>query len=107
VVYNHNTYISRSRTIVNQIISVRRASAIPLIFTAATPAHVVRSRACSRFNHGRFARATSFRRGAGIGGSHGRAGFRGGGRSKSREVINSMIRAKGFTRNASDMDRKE
>ena len=84
VVYNHNTYISHSRSIVNRN-NFRAAS-----FSHASDfrggdfrgggfgARGMRSSAFSGFNHGGFARASSFRGGSSFGGFHG-GGFHGGG----------------------------
>jgi hypothetical protein len=85
VVYNHNSYISHSRTIVNRN-SLRSTRAD---FNHANAPHTSagpRSGAFSGFNHGGVARSNSFRgqssfggfHGGGGGGSHG-GGFHGGG----------------------------
>jgi Protein of unknown function (DUF3300) len=79
VVYNHNTYISHSRSIVNRN-NFHSAS-----FSHSSDFHGgnfggrgTRSSAFSGFNHGGFARASAFRGGSSFGGFHG-GGFGGGG----------------------------
>jgi hypothetical protein len=79
VVYNHNTYVSHSRSIVNRN-NFRAAS-----FSHSSNfgggrsgGHSTHSSAFSGFNHGGFARASSFRGGSSFGGFHG-GGFHGGG----------------------------
>jgi hypothetical protein len=83
VVYNHNTYISHSRSIVNRN-HFHSAS-----FSHSSSSHGrsfggrgMRSSAFSGFNHGGFARASAFRGGSSFGGFHGGGfggGFHGGG----------------------------
>jgi hypothetical protein len=83
VAYNHNTYISHSRTIVNRN-NFRAASFSHSDFRGGDfhggsfGSRGTRSTAFSGFNHGGFARASSFRGGASFGGFHG-GGFHGGG----------------------------
>ena len=83
VVYNHNTYISHSRTIVNRnnfhSASFSRSSDF---HGGNSDARGTRSSAFSGFNHGGFARASSFRGGSSFGGFRGggfAGGFHGGG----------------------------
>jgi Protein of unknown function (DUF3300) len=82
VVYNHNTFISHSRTIINRnSFHSSRAN-----FNHAANVHAggaaghegMHSGAFSGFNHGGIARANAFRGGSSFGGSHG-GGFQGGG----------------------------
>jgi hypothetical protein len=83
VVYNHNTYISHSRSIVN------RSNFHAASFNHSSNSHGgnfgargTHSSAFSGFNHGGFARASSFRGGSSFGGFHGGGfggGFHGGG----------------------------
>ena len=87
VVYNHNTYISHSRTIVNRNnfhsasfshSSNFRGGGHSSDFRGG--ARGMRSSAFSGFNHGGFARASAFRGGSSFGGFHGGGGgFHGGG----------------------------
>jgi hypothetical protein len=87
VVYNHNTYISHSRSIVNRnnfhSASFGHSDFRGGDFRGGNPdARGMRSSAFSGFNHGGFARASSFRGGSSFGGFHGGAfagGFHGGG----------------------------
>jgi Protein of unknown function (DUF3300) len=82
VIYNHNTYISHSRTIVDRGNGFRASRAD---FDHAGISHAsagMRSGAFSGFNHGGFARASSFRGRSSFGGFHGGGfggGFHGGG----------------------------
>ena len=85
VVYNHNTYISHSRTIVNRNnfrsagfnhSSDFRGDGRSSGFHGGERG--MRSSAFSGFNHGGFARASAFRGGSSFGGFHG-GGFGGGG----------------------------
>jgi hypothetical protein len=85
VVYNHNTYISHSRTIVNRNnfrsagfnhSSDFRGDGRSSGFRGGERG--MRSSAFSGFNHGGFARASAFRGGSSFGGFHG-GGFGGGG----------------------------
>jgi hypothetical protein len=85
VVYNHNTYISHSRTIVNRNHFHSASFSYSSDFHGGGHsddfhggAHGTRSSAFSGFNHGGFARASSFRGGSSFGGFHG-GGFHGGG----------------------------
>jgi hypothetical protein len=81
VVYNHNTYISHSRSIVN------RSNFHSASFSHSSASHGgsfggrgTHSSAFSGFNHGGDARASSFRGGSSFGGFHGGGGgFHGGG----------------------------
>ena len=85
VVYNHNTYISHSRSIVNRnnFHSARAGFGYSTSFRGgAFGSRGMRSSAFSGFNHGGFARASAFRGHASFGGFHGGGfggGFRGGG----------------------------
>src|SRR3984885_13232672 len=90
VVYNHNTYISHSRSIVNRNnFHAQRASfSHSSNFRGGNShggnfgGHAAHSSAFSGFNHGGFARASSFRGGSSFGGFHGGGfggGFHGGG----------------------------
>jgi hypothetical protein len=89
VVYNHNTYISHSRTIVNRnnFHSAgfgRSSNSRGGNFGRGGDfgSRGTRSSAFSGFNHGGFARASSFRGGSSFGGFHGGGfggGFHGGG----------------------------
>jgi hypothetical protein len=82
VVYNHNTFISHSRTIVNR----NSFNSSRVNFNHAANVHArgsaghagVHSGAFSGFNHGGVARANAFRGQSSFGGSHG-GGFHGGG----------------------------
>ena len=82
VVYNHNTFISHSRTIVNRnSFHSNRASFnhAANFHSAGLAGHEgMHSGAFSGFNHGGIARANSFRGQSSFGGSHG-GGFHGGG----------------------------
>jgi hypothetical protein len=84
VVYNHNTYISHSRSIVNRnnfhSASFSRSSNARggNFHGGASGGHATHSSAFSGFNHGGVARASSFRGGSSFGGFHG-GGFHGGG----------------------------
>jgi Protein of unknown function (DUF3300) len=91
VVYNHNTFISHSRTIVNRnsfrssranfnhaADSRGRSVGASHGFNSAHVAGGMHSGAFSGFNHGGVARANSFRGQSSFGGSHG-GGFHGGG----------------------------
>jgi hypothetical protein len=77
VVYNHNTYISHSTTIVNR----NGFHPSRTDFNHASTPHIAagtRSGAFSGFNHGGLSRASSFRGQSSFGGFHG-GGFHGGG----------------------------
>ena len=83
VVYNHNTYISHSRSIVNRSnfhsASFSRSSNVRGgNFHGGSGGHAAHSSAFSGFNHGGVARASSFRGHSSFGGFHG-GGFHGGG----------------------------
>jgi len=79
-VYNHNPYISHSRSIVNRG-SFRPNREDFGRSTASRTLEGTRSSAFSGFNHGEFARSSSFRGQSSFGGFHGGGfgGFRGGG----------------------------
>ena len=83
VVYNHNTYISHSRSIVNRNnFHSASFSHSDNFHGGNSGARGTRSSAFSGFNHGGVARASSFRGGSSFGGFHGGAmagGFHGGG----------------------------
>ena len=87
VVYNHNTYISNSRTIVNRnsfganrasFRSPRGSADRSSDFRGRSPAPGMRSGAFSGFDRGGFARSSSARGMSSFGGFHG-GGFHGGG----------------------------
>jgi len=87
VVYNHNTYISHSRTIVNRnnFQSTRANFDRAAGFRGSSDSHAMsgtRSGAFSGFGHGGIARSNSFRGQSSFGGFHGGGfggGFHGGG----------------------------
>jgi hypothetical protein len=84
VVYNHNTYISHRRTIVNRNNFHSASFSHSSGFRGGdfhggnSGARGTRSSAFSGFNHGGVARASAFRGGSSFGGFHG-GGFHGGG----------------------------
>jgi uncharacterized membrane protein YgcG len=86
VVYNHNTYISRSRTIVNRNSydssrgNLNHAADTHGLNFASHSQEGIHSGAFSGFDHGGIARANSFRGQSSFGGFHGGGGgFHGGG----------------------------
>jgi hypothetical protein len=93
VVYNHNTFISHSRTIVNRnsfrsgggpnfnhaADSGGRSFGASRGFNSAHAAGGMHSSAFSGFNHGGIARANAFQGRSSFGGSHGGGSFHGGG----------------------------